>query len=92
LRLNCGDTFFTEEVAGAQQGNGCFFAALGDHGKLDLALLDIKHRIGGIALGKDGLAFFKVEDGPAKAGLGEKGRRSKNQFLTTRCAERFHCL
>jgi hypothetical protein len=39
--------------------------ALGDHGKPDLAFLDIKHGIGNIALGKDGLALLQVQNLPA---------------------------
>ena len=91
LRLDCGDTFFTEEAAGSEQRDGCFFAPLGNHGKSNFAFLDIKHGIGNITLRKNGLALLQIENRPAKARPGEEGRWPKNRLFATRCADGFHC-
>jgi len=50
LRLNCRDTFLSQEVANSKQRDSSFLAALGNYSKPDFALLDVKHGIGGIAL------------------------------------------
>jgi len=48
----------TQKIGGAQQGNGRFFSAFGNYSELDPALLDVKDRIGALALGKHRLVFF----------------------------------
>ena len=81
LRLNCRDTFLAQEVPGPQQGDGGFFAALGDDGQLDPALLNIKHSISGISLGKDVLVFLKINNCPPQAGFREKSCRLKSSLF-----------
>ena len=55
-RLACKRTL-TEEFPLAYYPDGRFLAGLRDHGESYFALLDIKHRIGGISLRKT-LSFF----------------------------------
>lgn len=44
---------FSEKLVGLQNGNNGFLAFLGNHCDLDLAALDVEHRIRRIALRKD---------------------------------------
>jgi hypothetical protein len=52
--------------------------------------LDIKHSIGGIALGKDGLALLQLVNRPAQAGFGEKGRWLKSCCVAATSVGGFH--
>jgi hypothetical protein len=45
------------KIPGSKQSDDRFLAMLGNHGDLDLALLDVKNRIRGRALRKDDLIF-----------------------------------
>jgi len=67
-----GQTSFAEEVAGTQDGDDRFFAVSRNDGELNLALLDIKQSIGGIALDKNRLILAAGGQGSALADLGQE--------------------
>src|SRR5579864_3018473 len=54
-RLVCGDAFFTQEIARGEKCNGGFLASFGNHAKSHLSLLDVEHRVRGLALRIDEL-------------------------------------
>ena len=56
-------------------------AKLKGDSELDLALLDVKHRICGIALGKDGFLIAIAGQGSATIHSGEKCLRVKRRFF-----------
>ena len=63
----------SEEISGSQNGDDGFFALLGNDGELDSAFLNIKERIGGVALGENRLILTVSGDSSAFADLGQKG-------------------
>jgi len=63
----------SEEISGSQNGDDGFFALLGNDGELDSAFLNIKERIGGVALGENRLILTVGGDSSPFADLGQKG-------------------
>ena len=51
-----------EKLAGLQNGDDGLLALLGKHGKLDPAFLNVKHRVGDVALLKYMLVLLEFED------------------------------
>jgi hypothetical protein len=70
-------TSLAEELLGLQYPDDRFLSLLGHDGELDPAFLDVKNRIGGVALGKDDLTFLIFRNRLSIANLGEKGRGIK---------------
>ena len=62
-----------EKVGRSQDSDDRFFAVLGNDGELDFALLNVKERIGGIALGENRLILTVGGDDSSFADLGQKG-------------------
>jgi hypothetical protein len=72
--------FLAQKIAGAQYGDCRFFAALGDHADPDPALLDVKDCCGYFTLGENRLPFPQFDNGPARAGFGQKLHRRKTSI------------
>jgi hypothetical protein len=56
-----------------KQRHGRFLAALRDDGEFQAPLLDVEHRIRGIALGKQNLILFQLDRSPSHARSFEEG-------------------
>src|SRR5580692_2581412 len=69
---------FTEEVACAEYCDDGLFAGLRHDGNLDLAFLDMKDRVGRIALRENDFTLLEIREGASPAVLGEK--RSDTKF------------
>ena len=78
--LTC-DATFAKKVSGAETGDDSFFARGIDDGKLDAALLDVHDVFGGVALGKDGCFFGKLDNFSCQAGRVEEGLSVKSVLL-----------
>jgi hypothetical protein len=61
-----------EELAGLQDGDYRFLALLGEHSKLHLAFLDVKHRVRDVALREHVLIPVKFQDRFSRTHLGKK--------------------
>jgi hypothetical protein len=72
---------FTEKIALPQYANGCLLAIAGYYGEFDLASLDIKHCVGGIALREDYLLLAKMQGSSALANSREEGVRVETMSL-----------
>src|SRR6267142_6068710 len=69
---------FAKELAGLQNCDHRFLALLGHDSKLDLASLNVKHRIGDIALLKHVLILMEFQYLLSRAHFGEKNLRIKH--------------
>jgi hypothetical protein len=72
---------FTEKLAFALDCDHSFFAVHGNDGHLDVAVLDVKHGIGGISLGEDRLILRIFGNGTAVAGFGDEVCRIKRSLV-----------
>ena len=70
----------SEKDPRSENGDDGFFSLLGRHQDLDLAVPDIKHRIGGLPLFEDNLVLSKRRNGPAAVEGGEKHLRVELGF------------
>jgi len=66
---------FAEELAGLQDCNDCFLALLRQDSKLDLAFLNVKHRVRDVALREHCLILLKFQYRFARTYLGKKLQR-----------------
>ena len=57
-----GDGFFADELAGDEQGDGGFFAGLGDDGELGAACDEIEDAVGLGALGEEDAGRLEVDE------------------------------
>jgi hypothetical protein len=74
------ETAFAKKVTGSQDSDDRFLALLGNDGKLDLALLDVKDRVAGVPLWEDDLILPIFRYCLSFAHLGEKYLRIKRGF------------
>src|SRR6185437_11507936 len=89
LRLDGRDALFSQKVSGVKDRYRGFLAAFGDDGQLHSPLLDIKHGIGIISLGKDGLVFLKLNHLPPQAVLCQEHLGFESR-VTTVLSNSFH--
>src|ERR1700745_908038 len=66
------ETPLAKKVIRFQNSNDCFLAPLGNDGELDLALLDVKNRVGNLTLRKNNLILPIFRYCFSIANLGEK--------------------
>src|SRR6266576_4440297 len=66
------ETSLAKKVTRFQNSNDCFLAPLGNDGELDLALLDVKNRVGNVTLRKNNLILLIFRYCFSIANLGEK--------------------
>src|SRR4029079_15209950 len=78
-RCGCCDTQrmaleapFAEKVTGPKEADDCFLAPFRNDGELDFALLNVKHRVGTVTLGKYDLTLLIFRYRFAVAHFGEK--------------------
>jgi hypothetical protein len=69
---------FTEELAWSQDRDDCFLALLGLDGELDPAFLNVKDRVGNVALFEHVLIFLKFQYRLSRSYFGEKDFRVKH--------------
>ena len=70
-----GEALLTDEVAGGQERDGCFLAVVGDDSELCPAALEIEDGVCPVALGKEGLRWFQIDDSSTEARVRKKGGR-----------------
>jgi hypothetical protein len=69
---------FTEELAGPKDRDDRFLALLGQDGELDPAFLNVKDRVGNVALFEHVLIFVKFQYRLSRSYFGEKDFRVKH--------------
>src|SRR5665213_2564844 len=70
-----GHAAFAEELARSEDADHGFLFLLRHHRELDLAFLNVKHAVGGVALREHVLILLKFKDGLARAHIGKKDVR-----------------
>ncbi len=69
-RLIRSDAALAQEIAGAEQRDGCFLSLFGDHAEPRPSLLNVEDGVRWLSLRKDGLFRAIVVKGPADARIG----------------------
>src|ERR1700751_36068 len=70
---------FSQEVTRAEESDGCFLTLFGEHAELHAPLLNVKHSVRPVSLGKDGLFGTIATHCSADAGLRQKFIRIKKR-------------
>ncbi len=76
-RVLPGQASFTAKVVLSKNCDHSFLALLGNDGDLDLALLDVKNKIGSVPLPEDRLIFAICGNGSAAVNCGQELFRIK---------------
>src|SRR5271165_173285 len=69
----CRERLFSHEVTGGEKRDGSFLPGRGNHGDLCAPRLEIKNRVRGISLRKEGLLRRQLEDLSTEAGARQEG-------------------
>src|ERR1700677_347495 len=70
---HCRERLFSNKVTGREKRDGGFLPGSGNNRDLRAAFLQIKNRVRGISLGKEGILRRKLDDSSTQASARQKG-------------------